>query len=79
MKKEIKSFEEALSRLDEIVADMEKGKLTLDSSLEAFSEGIALIRFCNEKLDSAEQRVKLLLAGEDGNLTEAPFSPMSEG
>ncbi len=79
MKKESKSFEEALSRLDEIVADMEKGKLTLDSSLEAFSEGIELIRFCNEKLDSAEQRVKLLLAGEDGKVIEQPFSPPSEG
>lgn len=78
MKKEIKSFEEALSRLDEIVADMEKGNLTLDSSLEAFSEGISLIRFCNEKLDSAEQRVKILLAGEDGKMEEAPFDPQTE-
>ena len=78
MKKEIKSFEEALSRLDEIVLDMERGKLTLDSSLEAFSEGVALIRFCNEKLDSAEQRVKILLAGEDGKTGEAPFAPQSD-
>ena len=78
MKKESKSFEEALMRLDEIVSDMEKGKLTLDSSLEVFSEGIELIRLCNEKLDSAEQKVKLLLAGEDGKIGQVPFSPQSD-
>lgn len=78
MKKDIKSFEEALMRLDEIVLDMERGKLTLDSSLAVFSEGVELIRFCNEKLDKAEQKVKLLLAGEEGTEGEAPFAPESE-
>ena len=65
-------------RLDEIVLDMERGKLTLDSSLAVFSEGVELIRFCNEKLDKAEQKVKLLLAGEEGTEGEAPLAPESE-
>ena len=54
---------------------MEDGKLSLDESLTAFEEGISLVRFCNGKLDSAEQRVRVLLSGADGSLTEAPFTP----
>ena len=69
------SFEEAVARLEQIVRAMEEGKLSLDESLKAFEEGISLVRFCNGKLDSAEQRVRVLLAGADGAMTEAPFTP----
>ncbi len=74
MNKENKTFEEAVARLEEIVRSMEDGKLSLDDSLKAFEEGIALVRLCNGKLDSAEQRVRILLAGEDGALREQPFN-----
>ena len=69
------TFEEAVTRLEQIVRSMEEGKLSLDDSLKAFEEGIALVRFCNGKLDTAEQRVRILLAGEDGAMTAAPFRP----
>ena len=69
------TFEEAVARLEQIVRSMEEGKLSLDDSLKAFEEGIALVRFCNGKLDAAEQRVRILLTGEDGTMTTAPFRP----
>lgn len=69
------TFEEAVARLEQIVRSMEDGKLSLDDSLKAFEEGIALVRFCNSKLDTAEQRVRILLAGDDGAMTTAPFRP----
>lgn len=69
------SFEEAVARLEQIVRSMEDGKLSLDDSLKAFEEGIALVRFCNGKLDTAEQRVRILLTGDDGAMTTAPFRP----
>ena len=69
------TFEEAVARLEQIVRSMEEGKLSLDDSLKAFEEGISLVRFCNGKLDSAEQRVRILLTGEDGTMTSAPFRP----
>ena len=69
------SFEEAVARLEQIVRSMEDGKLSLDESLKAFEEGIALVRFCNGKLDAAEQRVRILLTGEDGTLADKPFRP----
>lgn len=73
------TFEEAVARLEQIVRAMEDGKLSLDEALAAFEEGIALVRFCNGKLDSAEQRVRILLSGEDGTLQEQDFSPASLG
>lgn len=67
------SFEEALSRLEEIVRAMENGSAKLDESLALFEEGVGLVKFCTCELDNAEQRVKILQAGEDSNLAEKDF------
>ena len=57
------TFEAAMSRLEEIVKYLEGGNAPLDKSLEVFEEGVALVKLCNSKLDSAEQKVKFLTAG----------------
>ena len=67
------SFEEALSRLEEIVRAMENGSAKLDESLALFEEGVGLVKFCTAERGNAEQRVKILQAGEDGNLAEKDF------
>lgn len=72
-------FEAALSRLEEIVRALDSGAAPLDESLALFEEGVRLVKLCSEKLDSAEQRVKILVRGEDGNMTEQAFAPMKEG
>ena len=54
------TFEEALSRLEEIVRALESGQSKLEDSLALYEEGIRLSRACNEKLDSAEQKIKVL-------------------
>lgn len=71
---EQKTFEEAMARLEEIVRALENGSAGLDHSLALFEEGIALVKFCNAKLEGAEQKVKLLSKGEDGQLTETDFT-----
>ncbi|MBQ2719335.1 MAG: exodeoxyribonuclease VII small subunit [Clostridia bacterium] len=76
---EAMTFEAAVARLEEIVRAMEEGSLPLDDSLKVFEEGIALVRFCNAKLDAAEQKVRILLTGEDGKLTEGDFVPPAKG
>ena len=53
-------FEDALKRLEEIVKLLEGGQSPLDSSLELYSEAVALVKVCNEKLDSAQQKVTML-------------------
>ena len=67
------TFEEALHRLEEIVHILEEGNSPLEQSLSVFEEGIRLVKFCNEKLDTAEQKVKLLLVGEDGSVSAEDF------
>ena len=66
------TFEAALSRLETLVRTLEAGNEDLDSSLAAFEEGIALVRFCTETLENAEQKVKILLSDAEGT-HEAPF------
>lgn len=62
MKKE--KFEEALSKLEEIVRKLESGSLSLEESLKAFEEGVRLSRVCSERLDEAQRRVEILVDGE---------------
>lgn len=68
-KKEL-SFEEAMVRLEEIVRLLEGGGAALDTSLALFEEGVGLVKLCNAKLDGAEQKVKMLVKGDDGEMTE---------
>ena len=72
--KKEKTFEEAMARLEEIVRALDGGAAGLDDSLGLFEEGIALVKLCNAKLEGAEQKVKLLSKGDDGNLVETEFS-----
>ena len=55
-KKNPLSFEDSLSRLDEIVRHLEKGDLPLGESLALYEEGTALIASCNRMLDEAFAR-----------------------
>ena len=54
------SFEEAMKRLEEIANKLENGQASLDESLALYEEGIKLVRYCNEKLDHAEQKIRIL-------------------
>ena len=67
-----KSFESALSRLEQITAEMEAGNLSLEKSLARFGEGIELAAYCNQVLTAARGRVELLTA-DDGALQAAPW------
>ena len=69
------SFESALARLEAIVRMLESGNAALDESLSVFEEGIALVKMCNEKLEAAEQKVKMLTRGADGEFVETDFKP----
>lgn len=72
------TFEDALKRLEEIVARMEGADLNLDESLKSFEEGVKLTRFCEKKLDEAEKKVEILMKDKGGRLTAMPFAPQAE-
>ncbi|MBP3378198.1 MAG: exodeoxyribonuclease VII small subunit [Clostridia bacterium] len=65
------TFEVAIARLEEIVRALESGSAPLDKSLALFEEGVALVKLCNNRLDNAEQKVKILTTAPDGTLAEA--------
>ena len=70
------TFEEAMARLEVIVAQLEKGDAPLEEALALFEEGTALMKQCSSALDKAEQKVVKLLPGADGGAVEAPMEGM---
>ena len=70
-----KTFEDAISQLESIVARLENGDLSLEESLKLFEEGIKLSRFCNQKLNEVQKKVKVLLKENGGELELHSFEP----
>lgn len=66
MTKKTITFEAAMERLEEITRLLESGAEGLDDSLKLYEEGVSLIRLCTQKLENAEQSVKVLQMSEDG-------------
>ena len=59
-------FEQAMARLETIVAELERGELPLDQSLKIFEEGIRLSKTCLKMLEDAEHKVEILVQEKDG-------------
>ncbi|MEI7864231.1 MAG: exodeoxyribonuclease VII small subunit [Chthoniobacterales bacterium] len=75
---EPRSFEDAMKRLDEIVGELEDEKLPLDQMIARYEEGVALARSCGEKLDAAEQKVRLIARQSDGSIKLEEFESGEE-
>ncbi|MGB3725511.1 MAG: exodeoxyribonuclease VII small subunit [Glaciecola sp.] len=73
MKIEEMSFEQAMAELDEIVVEMERGEIPLDTSLKQFERGVALARHTQKLLKDAEQKVQVLTQN-NGQETLAPLA-----
>ena len=74
MARKKENFEEALQKLEAIVAKMEEGDLPLEEALKAFEEGVRLARVCTGKLDEAERKVEKLIRDQAGKIQTTPFS-----
>lgn len=66
-------FETAMARLEEVVARLESGELTLADSLRTFEEGIDLSRQCAERLNQVEARIECLIRTANGEFAAQPF------
>jgi exodeoxyribonuclease VII small subunit len=67
------TFEKALAELEQIVAKLEKGGISLNESLALFEKGVKMSRFLRGELDKAERKVEILLKDEKGNLKAEDF------
>lgn len=72
------SFEQAIQRLEKIVADMEGAELPLEDVLAKYEEGTRLVRHCSQKLDEAEKKIELLTKKRDGTVELKPFAEENE-
>ncbi|MBN1269514.1 MAG: exodeoxyribonuclease VII small subunit [Kiritimatiellae bacterium] len=70
-KKEL-SFEEALTRLETIVEEMEGGKVSLEKMMAHFEEGSKLVKYCAAQLNEVERKIELLVRKGDSAAAE-PF------
>lgn len=60
-----KNFEKAISELEKLVKQIETNDVGLEIAFEKYQQGMALIKFCQDKLKDVEQKVKIL--DEDNN------------
>ena len=67
------TFEKALSRLQEIVSELEDPDKGLEASLELFEEGVGLSRFCRSRIDEIEKRVEVVLRETPDALMTEPL------
>ena len=68
------TFEEAIENLENIVGELEAGKLSLDESVKKFEQGMKLSKHCNEILNNAEKEISILLEQDDGTMREENFN-----
>lgn len=67
------TFEQAMSRLESIVEEMENGRLPLEDLVARFDEGVRLSEVCNRRLDEAQRKIEMITTASDGNLQSEPF------
>ena len=66
--KEEKTLEEAFSELDVLADKLEDRETSLEDSFRLYKQGMGLLTFCNDKLDTVDK--KMLQMNEDGSLGE---------
>ena len=60
------NFESAMDRLEKIVEQMESGKLPLEELIVRYEEGMGLVKVCQERLASAEQKIEIITRNSAG-------------
>ncbi len=69
-----RNFEQAMTKLEKIVEELEQGDFSLEDSMKKFEEGLELGNVCKHMLDQAEQKVKVLIENAEGELEEKDSS-----
>jgi exodeoxyribonuclease VII small subunit len=69
------NFEGAMDRLETIVEQMESGKLPLEDLIVRYEEGMNLVKICQERLASAEQKIEIIARNSAGKPIVKDFEP----
>lgn len=71
------SFEQAMEKLEAVVAQLESGDVPLEKAIELFQQGMELSRLCGGKLEQIERKIEVLLE-ENGSFAKKPFPAMED-
>jgi exodeoxyribonuclease VII small subunit len=73
-------FEEAMESLDTLVSSLEGGHLPLEEMVEAYERGMALLRVCRSRIDTARRRVEAINLNLEGKTqaTLTEFAAMDQ-
>ena len=66
---------DALARLDQVVAALDRESTDLEESLKLYEEGVRLVALCQSKLADAERKIQILKMTPDGEVAEEDFKP----
>jgi exodeoxyribonuclease VII small subunit len=69
----LQNFEQSLKQLETIVAQMERGDISLEESIKLFEEGTKLAEQCKQQLAEAEGKVEILIKQRNGAMKREPF------
>src|SRR3982750_4790621 len=72
------NFETAMDRLEKIVEQMESGELPLEDLIVRYEEGMNLVKVCQERLASAEQKIEIITRNSAGKPVVKEFEPAGE-
>ena len=72
------NFESAVDRLEKIVEQMESGELALEDLIVRYEEGMNLVKICQERLASAEQKIEIITRNSAGKPALKDFEPTAE-
>ena len=72
------NFEGAMDRLETIVEQMESGKLPLEDLIVRYEEGMNLVKICQERLASAEQKIEMIARSSAGKVIVKDFEATQE-
>ncbi|MCB2202038.1 exodeoxyribonuclease VII small subunit [bacterium] len=75
--KKYKDYESAIERLEEITESLEGGDATLEEAINLYTEGLDIARFCSDKLEEAEKKIKLITE-KNGLMVEEDFGESDE-
>ena len=67
------SFEQAMEKLEQIVAKLENGDVPLEKAIDLFQEGMQLSKLCGGKLEQVERKIEMLVE-QNGTVVKKPFA-----
>lgn len=70
------SFEEALAKLENLVRELEAGKIKLDDAVSSYEQAVALKNLCEKKLNAAKLKIEKIETKKDGNQVLTPLDKM---